>query len=197
MDNSIYGAAIKQVLIHEGGYVNDRADRGGETYKGVSRRFHPGWPGWGLVDQAKSGPDFPANLAGDTALADMVAGFYRVQYWDRFGGDQLPPHLSAVLLDTAVNVGVHRAVGWLQEALNLLNRNQQDYQDLTVDGVAGPVTARVVANFMDRDHLEVLLLVFRLLQGNHYLDFMRRSPDQERFARGWLRRLAVTVGQTL
>ena len=31
--------ALQKVLAHEGGYVNDLDDPGGETYKGVARCF--------------------------------------------------------------------------------------------------------------------------------------------------------------
>lgn len=33
--------AIKLTLIHEGGYVNNPADPGGETNMGITKRDHP------------------------------------------------------------------------------------------------------------------------------------------------------------
>ena len=35
---------------HEGGYSFDPDDAGGETYKGISRRFNPQWSGWKIID---------------------------------------------------------------------------------------------------------------------------------------------------
>ena len=49
----MYKEAIKKTLKYEGGYVNDKDDRGGETYRGVSRRYHPNWSGWKIVDEYK------------------------------------------------------------------------------------------------------------------------------------------------
>ena len=31
--------ALKKVLVYEGGYVNDKDDAGGETYKGITKRI--------------------------------------------------------------------------------------------------------------------------------------------------------------
>ena len=35
-----FGEIIQEVLRHEGGYVNDSADKGGETKYGISKREH-------------------------------------------------------------------------------------------------------------------------------------------------------------
>ena len=34
------------VLQNEGGY----ASIDGDTYRGIARRFFPGWPGWAVID---------------------------------------------------------------------------------------------------------------------------------------------------
>ncbi|MFM7564688.1 MAG: glycosyl hydrolase 108 family protein, partial [Planctomycetota bacterium] len=36
-----FAIAFDETMINEGGYVDDPDDRGGETYRGVARRFHP------------------------------------------------------------------------------------------------------------------------------------------------------------
>ena len=38
--------AYNLTSAHEGGYVNDALDRGGETYRGISRVYHSSWNGW-------------------------------------------------------------------------------------------------------------------------------------------------------
>ena len=40
-------------MEHEGGYVDDRDDRGGETYRGISRNNFPDWKGWKKIDGFK------------------------------------------------------------------------------------------------------------------------------------------------
>jgi type VI secretion system secreted protein VgrG len=35
--------AFNTTMTFEGGYANDPDDAGGETYMGISRRYHPDW----------------------------------------------------------------------------------------------------------------------------------------------------------
>ncbi|MBW1801582.1 MAG: hypothetical protein JRJ85_12745, partial [Deltaproteobacteria bacterium] len=41
-----FDEAFEKTTAIEGGYVFDPDDAGGETYKGISRRFNPSWGGW-------------------------------------------------------------------------------------------------------------------------------------------------------
>ena len=71
-------------------------------------------------------------------------------FWDRFWGDEvsaIAPSLARELFDTAVNMGVTRSVSFLQEALNVLNRNQLLYHDLTVDGSFGPKSIEALQQY--------------------------------------------------
>ena len=54
--------AFQLMIVHEGGYVNDPDDPGGETYKGVARKIFSKWDGWTKVDTLKRQANFPANL---------------------------------------------------------------------------------------------------------------------------------------
>jgi lysozyme family protein len=69
---------IKVVEKAEGGYVNDPADRGAETYKGISRKFHPNWPGWGVVDKHK--PLKTNQFINDPELDKCVEDFYETSF---------------------------------------------------------------------------------------------------------------------
>lgn len=42
------------LIKHEGGYVNDPDDKGGETYKGIARKFNPDWKGWKIIDKSSN-----------------------------------------------------------------------------------------------------------------------------------------------
>ncbi len=50
---AIFDAAFEKTAAIEGGYVFDPDDAGGETYKGISRRFNPSWGGWDKIDEVK------------------------------------------------------------------------------------------------------------------------------------------------
>ncbi len=189
-----FDSSLALVLKHEGGYVFDPDDPGGETYRGIARRYHPDWPGWTRIDQLRRDdtPAWTKALDEDPSLQAQVAQFYRQRFWNRLWGDRLPDQaLADELLDTAVNLGVHRAVTFLQEALNLLNRNQRDYLDLAEDGLLGPKTLATIQRCLQRGDGQLLLKTCNLLQGMHYVRIVRRNPVQEKFFRGWLKRVEL------
>src|SRR5690606_3461871 len=120
--------AVEVVLRHEGGYVNDPHDPGGETKYGISKRSYPS------LDIA--------NLTREDAIA-----IYYKDFWQRHNYAQLQDDIVATkLLDMAVNMGPATAHRLLQEALVFL-----DY-DIAVDGIIGPQTIRA-ANRADPGRL--------------------------------------------
>lgn len=44
---------LNHILVYESYYANVKADKGKETYAGISRRFNPDWYGWKYIDQYK------------------------------------------------------------------------------------------------------------------------------------------------
>lgn len=175
---------------HEGGYVNDPVDRGGETYRGISRVHHPDWRGWKRIDAQRRKAGFPGSLNADRTLQANVKAFYKRAYWDRFRGDDITDQAVAnELYDTAVNMGVRRAVRFLQSSLNLLNRNQRDYSDLIVDGWFGDRSLSTLSALLKKDRRsDDLVRMMNIQQGARYVEIMARDASQERFARGWIRR---------
>jgi len=106
---------IEVVLHHEGGYVNDPDDPGGETNFGIAKRSHPD------VDIA--------NLTKDGAKE-----IYKEHYWDRNKVESLSEELRHIYFDMCVNQGRGRAVKIMQRAANAKGA------DLVVDGGMGPKT---------------------------------------------------------
>ena len=185
--------AFQKTMGHEGGYSNDPVDQGGETYRGVARRFHPDWPGWKIIDSQKNNPNFPKILDGNADLQNHVKRFYKDTFWSRFQGDALPDQgLAEELFDTAVNMGVHKAIAFLQQSLNALNRNAFLFPDMPDDGILGNTTLGAIRKIIESDgSARILLVALNVLQGAHYLSIMKQSPTQERFARGWLGRVQI------
>ena len=50
---ALFTPAFTLSKINEGGWVNDPNDIGGETYRGISRKFNPKWNGWSVIDEMK------------------------------------------------------------------------------------------------------------------------------------------------
>ena len=106
---------IEITLHHEGGYVDDPNDLGGETNFGIAKRFYPD------VDIK--------NLTKDEA-----SDIYRRDYWDKNKVDEMPEQLRHIYFDMCVNQGKGTAVKVLQRACNSKKAN------LKVDGGLGPKT---------------------------------------------------------
>ncbi|WP_052351548.1 glycoside hydrolase family 108 protein [Deinococcus pimensis] len=96
---SLFDECLTLVLGHEGGYVNDPFDPGGETNWGISKRQYP-------------------NLNIRALTREDAARIYRRDYWDAMMCDTLPPGLALCTFDTAVNSGIGRAGQFLAGAGN-------------------------------------------------------------------------------
>ena len=115
--SSVFDAAVEGVLADEGGYSDNRADRGGPTNFGISQREYP------KLDIK--------NLSRDEAIA-----IYYRDYWLKFSIDKLPASISAKILDLAVLMGPHSAIQCLQNALRACG------VEIVQDGVIGVQTSR-------------------------------------------------------
>jgi len=106
---------IERILQHEGGYVNDPQDPGGETQWGISKRAYP-----------------QLNIRTLTR-ADAVE-IYRRDYWEKMQCPKMPVMLAFQLLDAGINHGRGNAVRMVQRAVSVAD-----------DGIIGPVTLDAVA----------------------------------------------------
>ena len=95
--------AVAKVLDHEGGFVDDPADRGGMTFMGISRRWFPDEPLWEKIDALLSEGRNP-NEAMDE-LRDGVKDFYRREFWDKYGCETLPASIQERHFDFTINAG--------------------------------------------------------------------------------------------
>lgn len=168
---------IDAVIDREGDYSDHPADRGGPTRWGITRE----------VARAN-------GYAGDmkTLPRAMAEAIYRRLYWNAPGFDRvelLARHLAAELFDTAVNMSPVVAIGFLQRALNALNRGASDYPDVALDGRIGPATLAAVEAFLARRGKAaeaILLKAMEALQGERYVALAERRPTNEAFLYGWL-----------
>jgi lysozyme family protein len=181
--------AFEKTMAHEGGYVNDPDDAGGETYRGISRVYNPRWYGWSLIDQEKNKFDFPLCLEHNKELNKSVEDFYKDRYWDINRLDDFPQIIAEEMFDTGVNMGITKAAKFFQTALNYLNKNGHLFVELVVDGKIGPKTLNGLQRIQDGKDLDVLMIMLNTLQGQHYFKIMDKNPIQKKYARGWFRRV--------
>jgi len=199
---SNFEEAFKITLKHEGGYVNDPDDRGGETYRGIARKIWPDWAGWNLIKDikvkynihTKAGySEFVKNIDASMELNAEVKDFYKEKFWDKLKLDLVKNALVAYeLFDTAVNQGVRTASKYLQISLNLLNRDQKDWPDIKVDGIVGNNTINVLNTCVSKGKRWVSGLL-KCLNGEQYYRYRALaliSSKQEKFMHGWLKRVS-------
>lgn len=136
-----FNTAFDRLIGHEGGYVNDPRDPGGETKFGISKRSYPD------VDIKR-------------LTRDDAKGIYQRDFWRRVHADTLPDGVAFQVFDFAVNSGIETAVRYFQRAL-----------DVADDGFFGPVSqtaadARTESDMIMRLNAERLDYMTRLQNWN-------------------------------
>jgi lysozyme family protein len=182
----LFEEILRKILDIEGGYSNDPDDVGGETICGIARNFWPNWEGWKYVDETKDNGEVP-QVERFIPLAEK---FYRQMFWDPIRGDDLVNHdVAYEMFDIAVNLGTHRARTFLQEALNLLNRDGKSWDEILEDGRLGSRSMATLQKALgQRNGSRDLCKVLNALQAMHYINRVRAKSSQEKFLRGWLDR---------
>ncbi|MDE5424031.1 hypothetical protein L3073_17585 [Ancylomarina sp. DW003] len=198
---AVFEEAYQLTSIQEGGYSNHPDDKGGETYRGISRLHWPQWPGWSIVDRLKAKTSDSKKmhnlLITNSGLTKGLESFYKKEFWDKLACVHLPQKIANELFDTSVNMGHSYGVSCLQNALNKLNRNQKDYVDIHVDGQIGTQTLNATESYFKTARFSTRnkdKLINWLLKWMNYYQLCRydriteKNPDQEIFIPGWTNR---------
>ena len=174
---------IDEVIEREGEYSNHPADRGGPTR-------------WGVTEQVARAYGFKGDMrALPRPTADTIL---TQQYVTDVRFDQVAAiysRIGAELVDTGINMGQSVAGGFLQRALNALNRGATDYPDLKVDGQVGAMSIAALKAYKAKRGAAgevVLLKALDSLQGERYISLTESRPANEAFLYGWL---ANRIGQ--
>lgn len=159
---------------NEGGYVNRKDDKGGETYCGIARNYWPKWRGWAIVDQHKAergGTIERGTIFGkDVVLEKMVKDFYYENFWKAIKGDDIDSQAVATYIYdwTLTSGGAKKKI---QQALGLL-----------ADGYFGPVTVEAINNKADA------LKTIHDLRRAYYMGIVDKDQSQSVNLIGWLTR---------
>lgn len=166
-----FDKALKEVLHHEGGYVNHPRDPGGITNLGVTKNT---WEAW----------------TGSSATADEMRGLtpakvsplYKERYWDKLRCDDLPPALALCVFDFGVNAGPARAARYLQAMVGAIK-----------DGMIGNKTIAAVDRYVSENGLANAVRTYCSNRRNYYHQLGTFST----FGRGWLRRVDAVESAAL
>ena len=169
-----FEAAIPFLFTHEGGYVDDPNDPGGETNYGISQRF------LATIDYVN--PDGKQVLNVRDLTRNDCIRIYKLYWWDdqRYGdfNNQL---LATKMLDSAVNIGKHPCARILQKSCN---KFLEPYDLLAVDGIIGDNTINK-ANSLNGYQIVVNIRDYLV---DYYLDLIQQNPKLDIYRKGWLKR---------
>lgn len=118
--------AFDRLIGHEGGYVKNPDDPGGETQWGISKRSYP-------------------NADIKTLTRDGARAIYLLDFWNRIQADTLPDGVAYQLFDFAVNSGIETAVRYLQRAIGVAD-----------DGHWGPHSQSTAKGMSETDMIMLL-----------------------------------------
>ena len=118
---------IDRILKHEGGYVNNPKDPGGETNWGISKRSYP-------------------HLNILMLTREDAKAIYEKDFWNTLKCDRFYDGVAYQLLDSAVNSGITQTIRFLQRGLGVAD-----------DGVFGPVSLAASQKMGETDQLFLFL----------------------------------------
>lgn len=198
-----YVRAVAAVLGREGGFVDDRHDRGGTTNWGISLRF---LKAEGAFDRDFDGiADFDLDFDGDIDGHDIrrlkrgdAVWLYHSCFWLPLDAERFARPLGEAMFDQAVNGGLRAARKMLQRAINACYRKNppNGLRPLQIDGVIGPESRIACDAVLQYPALGMPALIreYRVAAAQRYREIAQKNPTQKRFLNGWLNR-AASLGE--
>ena len=166
--NQFTTSVLPFTLKYEGGFADIKGDKGGITYRGITRKNNPNWSGWPLVDKLK-----PKHNQIIPALELDVEKFY----WQRFvnlGLDKLnSTKVATVMFDYNVhggfNLSVLRSIVASKFGKNLVSGSELSW-----------------VNTQNEDSIASAIIEHR---ENYLKKLIAKDPTQKQFEDGWFKRL--------
>jgi lysozyme family protein len=122
-----FDTSIERILGHEGKYVHNPVDPGGETNWGISKRSYP-------------------HLNIEALTREQAIEIYRTDFWAKVNGADLYDGVAYQALDFAVHSGINTATRYLQRALGVAD-----------DGHFGPMSLAASKAMSESDQIMLLI----------------------------------------
>jgi len=166
---SHFEIALDHVIKAEGGFVDNKNDRGGWTKYGVTRATLETFRGRTVIREDV-----------EQLTLSEAKEIYRVFYWEPNGLERIQnPMLAIMLFDQVVNRRASEVIRGLQQVLN-----ESFGMGLKIDGVFGAKTADCLNTLKP----EKLLVKLCIQAQASYFAIVDRSPSQSVFIKGWIAR---------
>ena len=166
--NRNWDNSFNNVIVNEGGFVDNKLDPGGATNHGCTQAVWEMYVGHPVtVDDMKK------------LTTDDVKPLYKARYWDAIHGDALPSGLDYCIFDACINSGVTRASKWIQEIVGV-----------PADGAIGNNTVAAISQFKN-----VATLINEYCDKSQaFLASLKTFPV---FGKGWTARVSSVRSKAL
>lgn len=155
-----FDKAIVVVLKHEGGYINNPKDPGGETNFGICKRSYP-------------------NIDIRNLTFEQAAKIYKRDFWDRYKvGEINDDDIATKLFDLSINLGERETAHVAQRALRAIG------QIINEDGIIGEITIAAINN----SKADLLLTGLKCEAAGFYRMLVAEKPTDHIFLNNWLSR---------
>lgn len=168
--------ALETVIIHEGGYSDDKRDPGGATKFGISLRFLKGING-----------DIDGD--GDVDRDDIIKltrthadEIYLHHWWHKHRYNLIHnPEIATKIMDGSINMGAGSCHRLVERAINTLIDD-----DIKVDTILDNSTIKLLNTLPPHKLLQALRDQYRW----HYMAIIERNPKLIVYKNGWFKRAA-------
>jgi lysozyme family protein len=171
-------SVIDGILQREGNgkFTNDPKDSGGPTR-------------WGITQATARAYGYLGAM--ETLPREVAVSIYKSRYWYDVKFDKISELNTVIgirLMEFGVVAGQATSAKMLQRALNVLNRNGQDFPDLTADGNVGNMTLDALKQYLIRrgsDGIKVLIGMLVAQQSVYLIERAENKPTNEEYEYGW------------
>lgn len=162
---------LPTLLRNEGGWVDDPADPGGATNKGVT---------FAVFKEHANMLKITPTIDSLKRLTDEQAGkIYKTLYWDNIRGDEIPfQPLANIMFDFHVNAGAH-AITLFYQILNSMGSHVN---------VSHVMDARAMDVLRHHDVTDVYMH-YKHGRKAYYISLVHSHPALKKFLKGWLARV--------
>lgn len=183
---SNFNSAILTVLRNEGGFSNDKADKGGATNHGISTRFLK------QIDKDIDGDGHVTSKDAKSITKETAIELYKKYFWDHYNLEKIRDiNVATKAFDLFVNMRGKSAGKILQKACNSFCEDGSLNKKLIVDGIAGSKTMLAINSIaMFTVNKSLLLKAIKHEQSAFYHAIVKSNKTQAKFLKGWLARAA-------
>ena len=132
---------FKKIIANEGGYVNDKDDKGGETFMGITRKNHPNIAIWKIIDDYidmyNSTYGLVKYIKNNEVAMNSIKNVYKKQYWDKLLLDKVTSQrIANELFDDCVNRGVNATLKLIRQLYRFPNKSSMLQMIPTINSYA-------------------------------------------------------------